>query len=54
MLSPPLEDKMFYTALGFVFTGFNYALLGTRFNVAGAAFGLVALYCFLKALQIKK
>jgi hypothetical protein len=54
MLSPQLQEKLYYATLGFLFSGCNYALIGTRFNIAGIGFGFVALCFFVKALRVKQ
>lgn len=48
-----MNEKMYYTTVGFLLTGCNLALIGTRFNVVGLIFGLIAMGFFIKAIRTK-
>jgi hypothetical protein len=48
-----LREKLEYTTAGFILSGCNILLIGTRFNVFGLFFGLIAVGFFIKALTIK-
>jgi hypothetical protein len=54
MINKKLQEKMYYCTVGFMLTGANWLLIGTRFNPAGLFFGLAAFYFFVKALRIKQ
>lgn len=49
-----MKDKMTYTSIGFLFAFINSGLIGTRFNIMGIGFGLLACLFFIKALACKK
>lgn len=48
-----LQEKMYYTTYGFLLTGANALVLGTRFNLIGVGFGIAACYMFIRSLLIK-
>jgi hypothetical protein len=49
-----MKQKIYYITLGYLLTTINFILIGTRFNIVGLVFGLIAAICFIKALLIKK
>jgi hypothetical protein len=49
-----LREKLEYTTAGFVLSGCNFLLIGTRFNAFGLFFGLLSAGFFIKALTIKE
>lgn len=49
-----LRKKLEYTTAGFILSGCNFMLIGTRFNAFGLLFGLLAAGFFIKALTIKE
>jgi len=48
-----LNNKFYYTNLGFLFTFINILLVDTRFNIVGIGFGFTAAYFFIKAIRTK-
>lgn len=53
MLSDKLKEKLEYTTAGFILSGCNFLLIGTRFNAFGLFFGLLSAGFFIKALTIR-
>jgi len=48
-----LQEKLYYTTIGYGFTGANLLLIGTRFWIVGIGFGFVSAVFLIKALRIK-
>lgn len=49
-----MKKKLSLIIFGYILTGCNLALIGTRLNTLGLLFGLLGGICFIKALLIKK
>jgi hypothetical protein len=48
-----LEQKMYYTLVGFILSFVNLLLIETRFNFFGVICALFGVMFFVKALRIK-
>lgn len=48
-----MNDKFYYTSLGFLLTFANILLIETRFNIFGIGLGFAAAYFFIKAIRVK-
>jgi len=48
-----LQEKLYYTTIGYGFTGANFLLIGTRFWMVGVGFGVLGAMFFIKALRTK-
>jgi hypothetical protein len=48
-----MNEKLYYTTLGFLLTFANILLIETRFNIVGIGFGFTAAYFFIKAIRVK-
>ena len=49
-----MKTKLYYITCGYIFLIGNILLLGTRFNLVGLGFGIVAGTFFIKSLLVKK
>jgi hypothetical protein len=48
-----LEEKMYYTGIGFALSFVNLLLLETKFSLFGAGCAVLGIVFFVKALRIK-
>jgi hypothetical protein len=49
-----MKQKFYYMTIGYCLSLTNILLIGTRFNIVGIFFGLLAIVAFIKALRIKQ
>jgi len=48
-----MNDKFYYTTVGFLLTFANILLIETRFNIVGIGFGFLSIIFFIKAIRTK-